>query len=124
MNLEAQLMALKTQSNELTLAERAALSCRLAKQFEKAGDYNAACEVLSEFWPERHGQPKLDGLDEPPKADMLMRIGALAGWQGSANQSEGSQETAKDLITRAIEIFQQTGQSNRVAEARGELGLC
>jgi len=100
------------------------LCCRLAKQLEKAGEYEAACEALSEFWPERDGLPKLDGLDEPTTAEVLLRVGALAGWLGSANPAESSQETAKNLITRSSEIFDRLEQSRRVAEARGDLALC
>jgi CheY-like chemotaxis protein len=124
MNLEAQLTALKQQSSDLPLAERAELSCRLAKQLEKIGEYDAASEALIEFWPDRSPSPKLDDLDELTKAEMLLRIGALAGWLGSADQIEGSQETAKNLITWSIEIFERLGQPARAAEARGDLGLC
>jgi len=53
MDLKSQLLSLKNQSSNLTLAERVELSCRLAKQLEKAGEYEAAYEVLSEFWPDR-----------------------------------------------------------------------
>jgi tetratricopeptide (TPR) repeat protein len=124
MNLEAQLTALKNQSGDLTLAERAELSCRLVKQLEKAGKYEAAYEALNEFWPDRNGSPKLDDLDEPMRAEVLLRIGALAGWLGSAHQAEGGQETAKDLITQSIAIFEQLGQSARLAEAHKDLGIC
>src|SRR5713101_4080894 len=113
MNLEAQLTALKNQSRDLTLAERVVLSCRLAKQLEKAGEYEAACEALGEFWPQRDDLPNVDGLDEPTKAELLLRVGALAGWLGGADQIEGSQETAKDLITQSIEIFEKLGESAR-----------
>src|SRR5258707_11466931 len=98
MNLEAQLAGLKSQSADLTLAERAELSCRLAKRLEKIGEYDAGCEALAEFWPDRNAPPKLDDLNELTKAEVLLRVGALAGWLGSADQTEGSQETAKDLI--------------------------
>ena len=124
MNLESQLTALKNQSRELTLGERAQLSCSIAKQLEKAGEYEAAREALGEFWPQPNGQPKLEGLDEPMKAEVLLRVGALAGWLGGANQIEGSQENAKDLITQSMEIFEGLGQSERAAEARGDLALC
>jgi two-component system chemotaxis response regulator CheY len=124
MNLEAQLTALKNQSCELTLSERVVLSCRLAKQLEKAGEYEAACEALAEFWPQREELPNVRGLDQPTKADLLLRVGALAGWLGGANQIEGSQETAKNLITQSIELFEKLGESARVAEARGDLALC
>src|SRR5207253_3196915 len=42
---------------------------------------------------------------------------------GSTAQTEGSQETAKNLITQSIELFQRLGLSERVAEARGDLAL-
>jgi two-component system chemotaxis response regulator CheY len=124
MNLESQLTALKNQSRDLPLTERAQLSCRLAKQLEKAGEYDTACESLGEFWPERQGSPMVEGLDQATKAEVLLRVGALAGWMGSAEQAAGSQETAKNLITRSVEIFDELGKPEEVAEARGELGLC
>jgi CheY-like chemotaxis protein len=124
MNLESKLTALKHPSSELPLAERAELSCRLAKKFEKTGEYEAACEALSEFWPKRDEAPKLDGLDESTTAEVLLRVGALAGCLGSADQTEGSQEGAKNFITHSIEIFEKLGEPARAAEARGDLALC
>src|SRR5712692_4352256 len=124
MNLQSQLTALQEQTRGLAPVERAKLCCGLAKQFEKAGEYEAACEALAEFWPERHGPPTLGGLDQATTAEVLLRVGALAGWSGSADQTEGSQETAKDLITRSVEIFEGLGQSEHVAEARTDLALC
>ena len=124
MTLHSQLTALKNESLGLTLVERAQLCCKLAKQLEKAGEYEAACEALSEFWPDQERPPKLDGLDEPTKAKVLLRVGALAGWLGSAHQNGGSQESAKNLITRSIELFEKLGQANGVVEARADLALC
>jgi len=124
MNFKSQLIALRTQSRDLPLGQRAELSCRLAKQLEKTGEYEAACEALLEFWPEVDKPPKVEGLDEPEKAEVLLRVGALAGWQGGADQTQGSQESAKDLITKSIEIFESLGRFARVAEARGDLALC
>src|SRR5207245_3059311 len=98
--------------------------CDLAVQREKAGEYEAACEAVSEFWPERDGPLNLNELDEATKAEVLQRVGALSGWLGSTDQTEGSQETAKDLITQSIDLFQHLGLSERVAEARGDLALC
>src|SRR2546426_9428070 len=117
MNLASQSTAAEKDRSR-TRVERAQLCCRLAKQLEKVGEYEAACEALNEFWPERHGLPKLDGLNEPTKAEVLLRIGALAGWRGGADQATESQETAKDLITKSIEMFEALGQSEKVAEAR------
>jgi CheY-like chemotaxis protein len=124
MNLQSQLATLQEQSRGLRLGERAVLCCSFAKQLEKAGEYEAACEALAEFWPERDRPPKLDGLDDLTKAEILLRVGALAGWLGSVDQAEGTQENAKNLITKSVDLFGELGQSQRVAEARSDLGLC
>src|SRR5713226_184687 len=117
MNLQSQLTMLQEQTRALTPVEGAKLCCRLAKQLEKAGEYEAACEALSEFWPDRRALPRLEDLDPGTTAQLLLRVGALAGWLGSADQGNGSQEIAKNLITRSIEIFDGLGQSQRVCEA-------
>jgi tetratricopeptide (TPR) repeat protein len=124
MNLEAQLTALKTQNRNLPLSERATLSCRLAKQLEKIGKYELAYEALSEYWPNRNESPHVDGLDETQKAEVLLRIGAIAQWLGSTDQAAGGQETAKNILTRSIEIFEGLQKFEKVSEARGDLALC
>src|SRR2546422_3855787 len=123
MNLTAQLTALREETRGLTPGERARRCCDLGMQLEKAGEYEAACEALSEFWPKRDGPVNLNGLDEATRAEVLLRVGALAGWLGSTDQAAGSQETAKNLITQSIDLFQQLGLSERAAEARGDLAL-
>ena len=124
MNLQSELASLSERTRGLTLDERAGLCCGLAKQLEKAGDYEGACEALSEFWTEHQGAPRVEGLDQARKGEMLLRIGALSGWLSSARQASGGQETAKNLLTQSIEIFEVLGESARVAEARGDLALC
>src|SRR5438132_14106602 len=106
MKLTTQLIALREETRGLTPVERARRCCDLAKQLEKAGKYDAACEALSEFWPDRNELLSLNDLDEATKAIVLLRAGALAGWLGSTDQAAGSQETAKDLITKGIRIFE------------------
>jgi len=124
MNLEAQLTALKTQNRDLPLADRAAVCCSLAKQFEKLGKYELAYEALGEFWPDRNESPTLGSLDEIQKAELLLRIGAIAGWLGSTDQIAGGQETAKNILTRSIDIFEGLGTVERISEARSDLALC
>jgi CheY-like chemotaxis protein/tetratricopeptide (TPR) repeat protein len=56
---------------------------------------------------------------------VLLRVGSLAGWLGSAQQQSGiSQELAKDFITQSIGIFEAIGQTQSAAEARADLALC
>ena len=66
----------------------------------------------------------LEGLDDETKAQVLLRVGALTGWIGSASQIEGSQEMAKDLISESIRIFQDLGEKNKAGGARSDLALC
>src|SRR2546427_3524612 len=106
MKLTSQLTALREKTRGLTAPERARHSCDLAKQLEKAGEYDTACEALAEFWPERDGHLNLNDLDDATRAMVLLRVGALSGWLGSTDQASGSQGTAKDLITKGIEIFE------------------
>jgi tetratricopeptide (TPR) repeat protein/ActR/RegA family two-component response regulator len=67
---------------------------------------------------------QLEGLDEITKAHLLLRAGTLSGWRGTTAQSEGDQETAKNLITQSVEIFRRVGNAERLAEAFAELALC
>ncbi len=114
----------RSANQPLSLSERAQHCCQLAKQLEKVGDYKAAYEALSDFWPERDGVPVLEGIDRPTEGQVLLRIGSLTGWLGSAHQTPGCQETAKNLITRSIEIFEEVRQPQQATEARCDLALC
>src|SRR5438132_13389199 len=111
MKLTSQLTALREKTRGLTTPERARHCCDLAKQLEKAGKYDAACEALSEFWPDRNELLSLNELDEATKAIVLLRAGALAGWLGSTDQAAGSQETAKGLRTKGIRLSGRLGKT-------------
>jgi len=104
--------------------ERAHLRCRIAKQLEQAGDYDAASEAMAELWEGVGARPNLEGLDDEKKAEVLLRVGSLTGWIGSASQIEGSQEMAKDLISESLRSFDRLGQRSGAGEARTSLALC
>lgn len=108
----------------LTVNERARLQCRVARHLEQAGDYEAASEALADRWQGVGARPIVEGLDDETKAQVLLRVGALTGWIGSASQIEGSQEMAKDLISESARAFEKLGQRNKVGEARSDLALC
>jgi tetratricopeptide (TPR) repeat protein len=108
----------------LSRSQRAMLCCQQARQFERAGEYEIGCAALREFWPDPRGSLLLEDLELPAKAELLLRAGALTGWAGSASQVGDAQERAKDLICRSIEIFDQLGETSRVAGARSDLALC
>ena len=70
--------------------DRALLRCRLAKHLERAGDYEGASEAMAELWQGVGGTPRIEGLENETRAEVLLRVGALTGWIGSANQIEGA----------------------------------
>jgi len=124
MNLTAQLTTFRKQTVGLGRSERANLCCDWAKKMEKIGEYEAAAEALEEFWPDRGEAVIVSDLDLGTQASLMLRVGNLIGFLGSANQTVGSQERAKDLITKSIETFDAAGNDVRAAEARGDLALC
>jgi len=109
---------------DLPVSERALLRCRLAREQERAGDYDAATEALGELWRGVGTRPMLKGLDDEAKSSVLLRVGALTGSIGSAGQMKGSQEAAKDLISVSLRTFDELGLRNKVGEARSDLALC
>src|SRR5207248_1080423 len=56
--------------------------------------------------------------------EVLLRAGSLSGWIGSANQIDGAQETAKDLISQSVADFEALQETEKVAEAYIDLAIC
>lgn len=98
--------------------------CQIAKNLEEAGEYDQAAEALSPFWSGIPHRPRTVGLEERAEAELLLRIGTLTGWIGSAKQISGAQETAKDFISESSARFESLGLSEKVAEARIDLAIC
>lgn len=109
---------------EVINSETAIIQCHLARQFEEAGDFKAAREALSDFWQGVGTRPETTNLTDEAKAELLLRAGTLTGWLGSANQTGGAQEIAKDLVSESASLFETNGLNEKVAEARVELAIC
>jgi DNA-binding NtrC family response regulator len=108
----------------LSYNERAKLRCRLAKELEEAGNYEAARNALGELWQRIGERPKIEGLDQHIAAEVLLRAGSLTGWIGSAQQIEGAQELAKDIISESIATFEELHEPVKIAEAQSDLAFC
>ncbi len=117
-----------THRTDFTLAhnadEQVMQRCRLAKELEDAGKYEVARNALGEIWERVGERPKLTGLTQRASAEVLLRAGVLSGYIGSARQIDGAQETAKNLISESITIFEELGDSLKVNEARSDLAVC
>ena len=108
----------------LTGNQRALVRCRWAKKFEEIGNYDAGREALGELWRGIGERPNFEGLDQRAAGEVLLRAGTLTGWIGSTRQIEGAQETAKNLITESIAIFEAVPDEKKIAEAQVEIAVC
>jgi transcriptional regulator with PAS, ATPase and Fis domain len=108
----------------LTRDEQATLRCRLAKELEEAGNYEAARSAMGSLWQRVGEMPATEGLDERTVGEVLLRAGVLSGWIGSSSKIEGAQESAKDLIGKSIRIFDAISETEKILEARTEIAYC
>jgi tetratricopeptide (TPR) repeat protein len=123
MTLSASLLRELVNPN-LSVGGRAELCCELAKEFENQGEYEQAREVLGGLWPHIGERPQLAGLEPASTGEVLLRVGVLTGLIGSKNQIAETQETAKDLISESLAVFESLNYQKKIAEAQTELAYC
>lgn len=104
----------------VTRDERARLRCQLAKELEDAGNYETAREAMGDLWLLIGERPKLEGLDRATAAEVLLRVGVLTGWLGSAKRIDNAQALAKDLISESLGSL----SAEKIAEAQSDLAIC
>lgn len=104
--------------------EQVMLRCQHAKELENIGNYEAARGAMGDLWQRVGVRPMVDGLEVHTAAEVLLRAGVLSGWIGRSRQIEGAQESAKDLISESMAIFEKLNNPKKVAEALTELGYC
>lgn len=97
---------------------------RVAERREDAGRYESARQALGELWQRIGEQPNIEGLQPSIAGEVLLRAGVLTGWIGSCNQIPEAQETAKNLISQALNIFESLSYGKKILEAQTELALC
>jgi CheY-like chemotaxis protein len=108
----------------LAPSERARLRVQLSKELEETGKYEEAREILRELWPHVGERPVLEDLDAETRAEVLCRVGTLTSCIGSEKQIEGAQETAKNLITESLAVFEELRNTAKIAEAQIHLAYC
>ena len=99
-------------------------ACEQACEFERAGDYEGARSALGKLWTRIGDRPAIDRLPVDTQAEVLLRVGALAGWLGSARQIPGAQNFARDRLTESVILFESLDQQDKRAEAMTDLALC
>jgi tetratricopeptide (TPR) repeat protein len=112
------------EAANLTAEERVVVRCRVAKELEDKGDYEAAAEILSPYFESTGERPKVEDVSPEAHAELLLRAGTLTGWLGNLKQIENAQENAKDLIGKSLTSFEQLDLANKISEAQIELAYC
>jgi tetratricopeptide (TPR) repeat protein len=123
MTLQTSLLR-QLENPNLNRDQRARLRCELAREFEDKGEHESAREAMRGLWQRVGERPKIEGLEPSTAAEVLLRAGVLTGAIGSKNQLTGAQETAKNLLTESLTLFQSLRDEQKVAEAQNELAVC
>jgi len=72
---------------------------------------------MRRFWRGVGERPETTGLQASVAAEVFLCVGILTGWIGSKTQIKDAQETAKNLITEAVNYFESIGDQKKVAAA-------
>jgi tetratricopeptide (TPR) repeat protein len=106
----------------LSADRRAELCCELAREFESKGEYENARKALNAYWQRIGEHPKVTDMEPNVAAEVLLRVGVVTGF--IPHQIADAQETAKNLISESLTIFEAQRYKKKVAEAQTELALC
>lgn len=111
------------ETHSLSVDNRAQSACEIAKELEYKGEYEQARQALKVYWPRIGERPEIKDLGASTAAEVLMRAGVLTGIIGSKQQIADAQETAKNLISESLTIFESRADGKKIAEAQTELAL-
>lgn len=114
----------KIDTSHLTANDEALLRCQTALEQKDKADYEGAQDTMRRLWKGVGERPETAGLHASVKAEVFLSVGILTGWIGSKTQHKDAQETAKNLISEAINYFESAGDQKKVAAARVEIAYC
>jgi tetratricopeptide (TPR) repeat protein len=120
------LLALQAEVEDAALGTDEAVlkRCRLSKELMLASDFDGAEAALGRFWAGAGERPPIEGLGRTAAAELLLRAGVLTGWLGSVKQLGQTQAQAKNLVSEALRIFEESGETRKAVEAQTELAFC
>jgi tetratricopeptide (TPR) repeat protein len=115
-------MLLKT-TKEITKPKLAVL-LEEAKDAELCRDIEESRRIFSSFWQDIETDPDVSDFEAVVQAELLRLCGFFLSWLGHSQGKANYQLRGKDLLTRAIEIFEDLNHLDKTAEARVMLALC
>lgn len=95
-----------------------------AKQAELCRDLESLRKNLLTVWSEDETEPNFDEFELPIKAELLRLYGFYLTFHGRARNLKDLQLKAKDVLTRAIDIFDSENLDVKSAESKIILAFC
>lgn len=87
-------------------------------------DIPLIAESLFPVWPHIDQKPVYEGFDLDIQAELYRLTGVFLNYHGHNEQIKNYQERAKDLLTKAVVLFQDAGDTEKIVEAQICLALC
>jgi tetratricopeptide (TPR) repeat protein len=115
-------MFLKT-TKKITKSKLTAL-LEEAKDAELSRDIEESRRIFSSFWQDIETDPDVSDFETVVQAELLRLCGFFLSCYGRSQGKANYQLRGKDLLTRAIGIFEEFDHSEKTAEARVMLALC
>jgi tetratricopeptide (TPR) repeat protein len=95
-----------------------------ARNAELCRDIPNSRRILSAFWKDLDDEPTFDGLKSVLQAEILRLCGFFLTFYGRSRNLKNYQERGRNLLTKAIEIFDFEKLPHKSAEAKVMLALC
>lgn len=89
-----------------------------------SGNYDQALMAINPLWKGLGHPPLLDSLSPLTQAELLLRVGSLAGWIGITKQIKEAQDEAREWLRESISLFKSLDQTEKLTEATIDLALC
>lgn len=91
---------------------------------EQTGDFGIAIKAFKEIWEDLSIDPNFSEFPLPEQAELFHISGSFLSTYGKVKNFKNYQERGKNLLFKAIEIFEKIGDSERIADAEGALAIC
>lgn len=95
-----------------------------ARGAEMCASWRSLAEVMAPVWPDLAEDPDFEDLEGVLRAEMLRLSGWLLHRYGRAHGLKNYQIRAKDLLTRAAEMFEAENEPEKTADALVSLANC
>ncbi len=99
------------------------LSTKKLVALERSGCYEDALAAFGPGWNEEGFLPETTNGTTKDQAEALLRFAALIGFDGYRNGVEGSQERSKNLLTRALDLFEECGEVEKIVECENYIAI-